>query len=98
MTRLIFSPGSESDLEEIGDFIAKDNPDIAISFVERLRRRCRDLVPFPMAGRKRDEIRPGYRSVTEGDYIIIYRVRPDAVEILHIVQGNRDLSNIVFPE
>lgn len=96
--KVLFSPESRQDLREIFRYIARDNLDAAIGFVRRLRQRCLDVAPMPNAGRKRDEIRQGFRSVTEGDYVIIYRIRPDAVEILHIVQGNRDLSKIVFPE
>ncbi|MGH9547924.1 MAG: type II toxin-antitoxin system RelE/ParE family toxin, partial [Terriglobales bacterium] len=40
MIKLIFSPRAENDLQDIGDFIAQDNLDAAISFVERLRQRC----------------------------------------------------------
>jgi toxin ParE1/3/4 len=64
VTRLTFSPDADADLEEIGDFIAEDNPDAAIAFVQRLRRRCHDLLTFPAVGRKRDEIRTGYRNAT----------------------------------
>lgn len=99
MTRLAFSPDAEADLEEIGDFIAEDNPDAAISFVQRLRSRCYDLLAYPAVGRKRDEVRTGYRSITEGEYVIFYRMADmDEVVIVHIVHSKRDLGKIAFPE
>jgi len=99
VTRLEFSPDADRDLEEIGDFIAEDNPDAAIAFVQRLRRRCHDLLTFPFAGRKRDEIRTGYRSVVEGEYTIFYRMaRPDELIIIHVIHAKRDLSSITFSD
>jgi toxin ParE1/3/4 len=45
--RLLLSPRAQLDLEEIGDYIARDNPARAISFLDELKgiasafRRCR---------------------------------------------------------
>lgn len=93
MTRLIISPEASADLQEIGDFIARDNLEAAISFVILLNQRCNALVPFPGVGRKRDEIKVGYRSISEGEYIIFYRLKTDeVVEVMRIVHGKRDLG------
>jgi plasmid stabilization system protein ParE len=34
---LVFSPKAAEDLEEIGDYIARDNPQRAVSFIEEYR-------------------------------------------------------------
>lgn len=92
MKRLVISDDAGADLENIGKFIAQENIDAAISFIKRLKERCCDLIPFPGVGRKRDAIERGYRSITEGEYVIFYREkRNDVVEILRIVHGKRDL-------
>jgi toxin ParE1/3/4 len=96
--KLIVSPEARADLRQIEEYIGEDNPKAAVDFVARLTARFDYLVTFPGMGRKRDEIRPGYRSVTEGEYIIVYRLRTDGVEILHVVHGKQDISQIVFPE
>lgn len=93
--KVIFSPQSRQDLREVFEYIAQDDLDASIGFVRRLKQRCFDLGPLPNAGRKRDEIRQGYRSVTEGEYVIIYRLRPDAIEILHVVHAKRDLDKVL---
>jgi toxin ParE1/3/4 len=92
--RLVFSSDAEADLEEIGDFIAEDNPAAAISFVQQLRQRCRQVAEFPGIGRRRSDLRSGYRSVTEGDYVILYRLASESeLEIVRVVHGMRDLGN-----
>lgn len=40
---VVIAQGAESDLERIGDGIAKDSPQRAISFVRELRERCESL-------------------------------------------------------
>lgn len=36
---------------------------------------------------------PGVRAWAVGDYVIFYRVDPDAVQILRILHGARDLGD-----
>lgn len=93
--KIVFSPESRQDLREIFNYIAKDNLDAAIAFVRRLKQRCVDLAPMPNVGKNREEIARGYRSITEGDYVIFYRLQPEIVEILHVVHGKRDLSKVL---
>jgi toxin ParE1/3/4 len=49
--RFRFSRRAEADLEEIADYIARDSPTRAASFVQELRARCRQLSEFPDAAR-----------------------------------------------
>ena len=95
--RLVFTPNSLQDFQEIHDYIAKDNADRASDFIDRLQERCNELVGFPGIGQKRDEIRVGCRSVTEGEYVIFYRVlNKKAVVIMRIIHAKRNLGKIVF--
>ena len=89
--RLVFNPNAKSDLEQIGDYIARDNPDAAIAFVGRLRDRCRQIAQFPGIGRRRSDLMSGYRSLAEGQYVILYLVLSDKVEIARILHGKQDL-------
>lgn len=49
--QLVFLPQAELDLEVIGDYIARDNPCRAASFVRELQVQCRKLVKSPKAYR-----------------------------------------------
>ncbi len=94
MTSVILSPVALEDLEEIGDYIAKDNFQAALSFVARLRNRCYSLGDNPGIGSKRDELRPRMRSVAEGDYVILYRSHAAYLEIVRVVYGKRDIKKL----
>lgn len=97
--KVLFTEAAESDLEAIGDWIAKDNPGRAMSFVRELRRSCVDIGPrplgYPFVEHRRGE---GIRRKVHGNYLIFYRVWLDAVEILRVLHGARDYARILFSE
>ena len=76
-------------LDEIAGFIAKDNPNRATSFVLELRAAVTKLQAHPgmgQAGRV-----PGTRElVLHQNYIAIYRVRGDDLEILRLHHAARN--------
>jgi plasmid stabilization system protein ParE len=46
---VVITEEAEADLEQIGDAIAVDSPERALSFVRELRGRCEGLAEFPKA-------------------------------------------------
>ena len=77
-------------VDEIAGFIAKDSPTRASSFVLELRDAVTTLQVHPGMGRAGRV--PGTRElVLHKNYIAIYRVRGDDVEILRLHQVARNL-------
>ena len=77
-------------VDEIGSFIAKDNPTRATSFVLELQVGVTKLQAHPGMGRAGRV--PGTRElVLHKNYIAIYRVRGDDVEILRLHHAARNL-------
>jgi toxin ParE1/3/4 len=83
------------DLQEIHDFIARDNANAADKFIDRLESRCRFLVGSPKIGRRRDEISAGLRSITEGNYLILYRAVTRGVFIARVLHSARDVYTLL---
>ena len=77
------------DLEEIGDWIARDNPAAASRTVNRLFDQAEALARHPDMGRAGRV--PGTRELVFADipYILRYRVRGETVEILAVFHGTR---------
>jgi toxin ParE1/3/4 len=93
--RSILSAAALADLREIGDFIAADNRDRALSFVREIRATCRSAASHPLAYPAREEIAPGVRQALHGRYRILFRPLPGGgVRILRIVHGARDLARL----
>ena len=77
-------------VDDIAGFIAKDNPSRATSFVQELNDGVTKLQAHPGMGRAGRV--PGTRElVLHKNYIAIYRVRGDDVEILRLHHVARNL-------
>ncbi len=65
--RVVLSKQAETDLEEIGDYIASDNPSRAASFVRELREHFRRIAKAPLAYAARPELGEGVRVCGHGN-------------------------------
>lgn len=94
-----FTEQAETDLEAIGDYIARDNPERAVSFVEEIVERCERLGERPYAFALVPRYaHAGVRHRSFGNYLIFYRASDDRVEILHILNAAQDYERILFPQ
>jgi toxin ParE1/3/4 len=89
--RFRFSRRAEADIEGIGDYIARDNPDRAATFVAELRAHCRVLADFPEAAPLRPGLGNDIRMAVHGRYLILYVARGELLEIRRVVHGARNL-------
>ena len=97
MADLQFTPEAEADLDNIWLYIAKESQSIerAELTLDRFSMVFSRLARNPYMGRKRDDIRPGYRSFPVGSYIVFYRlIGTDEILVLRVVHGRRDLEQI----
>jgi len=94
------SPEAEAELDEIWWYIAREsgNPEIARRFVASLAERFYLLAEYPQLGRRRDDWRPGLRSFTAGNYVIVYRIDGEDVLIVHLLHGRRDIQGLLAGE
>ena len=93
--RLCLSPYVPADLEEIVDYIAQDSPRQAARLLRLLRSRMKEIAKQPQIYRLRPELGAEARSATVGNYVILFRIRQNAVRIERVVHGNRDLLSIL---
>ena len=83
------------DIEHIRDYIAQDNPAYAQPFIERLLHTTRHLPQFPHSGRAMPEAKNvRIREVIYQGYRIIYRVLPDAIQVVTVIHGSRDVTQL----
>ena len=79
-------------LKGVHDYVAADSPAYARRLVDRLTRRTEQLESFPESGGKVLEYDdPMIRELLEGPYRIIYRVRPNRVDVLAVIHSARQL-------
>jgi toxin ParE1/3/4 len=92
--RCVFSPLAEADMEEIGDYIAQDNPSRAISFIREIRMKCTKIKDQPLASPLRPNLGEGIRMAVFGKYLIFYSFDEMVVRIERILHGARDISEL----
>jgi len=97
MRALRISPRAAADLDEIGEYIARDNPERATTFVEELRGACEGLCANPYAYPPRPEIAPEVRMAVHGRYLIFFRVLSSEVRVDRVLHGARNLRSAWEP-
>lgn len=91
------SPAALADLARISDWIGRDNPKRAVSFIEELRTACRELGAFPRAFPSFPHFGPLARRRAYGNYLIIYDVEEDFVTVVAVVHGARNIDELERP-
>jgi toxin ParE1/3/4 len=94
VSQLRISPRASSDLIEIWSYIADDSVANADAFIDKLCVTIQSLARQPGSGRHREELAPGIQSFPFGRYIIFYRVVTNAIEIVRVLHGARDIESI----
>jgi toxin ParE1/3/4 len=88
--RVLWTRRAEADLEDIGDYIAADDPVAAERWVQKLMEQARLAANAPFGGRMVPEIRmESVRETFLRAYRIVYRVIGDTVVILTVFEGHR---------
>jgi toxin ParE1/3/4 len=95
LPQLVLSPRARLDLEEIGDYIARDNPARAITFVDELRIHCFRIAATPTADPAREDLAPGLRMAIHGRYLIFFRENAERVRIERILHSARRLPRSI---
>jgi toxin ParE1/3/4 len=92
---IILSPEADEDLIEIWSYLAQQASDrVADRQLSEIETVCSTLETWPHSGRKRDELLAGVRSVPVHPYVVFYRIRDEAIEIVRVVHGRRDIVSI----
>lgn len=74
--KLVFHAAALTDLRSVHDYIAKDNPDVAVTVVRRIKSALDRLTLFPQSGRA-GTVSGTYEIVVPGlPYIVVYELSP----------------------
>jgi len=90
----ILTARAEDDLLEIWAYIAADNPAAADRVLDRIEDVFGRIAAHPQLGAARPDLADGLRYSVSGNYLVLYRQVDDAVEIVRVVHGGRDLPSL----
>ena len=96
--RFNITPAASQDMALIADDLAdRVGLDSSDRFLQGVTAKISWLTQFPSMGRRRDDLATGIRNLNYEKYLIFYRVNDEAVDILRVVQGSRNLEQIFQP-
>lgn len=99
MMKLRINPVVAEDLKGIKEFIAEDNEDMAIKTIQEIYSRFEQIQEFPYLGAdlsKRVSFRTDYKYVICGNYVVLYKVGKEVVEVYRVVNRYQDITQIFY--
>lgn len=88
-------PRARADLLDIWLYVASDNEPAADRLLARIADVCDMLCDQPNAGRARPELGvSGLRSFPVGRFVIYYQSDKDAVTVIRVLEGHRDIEAV----
>jgi len=82
---------ARQDLKEIWRFSCETwNEQQADKYLRQLAEKTALLRTNPNLGRRRDEVRPGYRSLVVNRHVVYYLVEEDSVRIVRVLHDGMD--------
>jgi len=95
MTDLVISEAARADLGEIVDYIARDNPARAETFLDELLARITAVAEHPPAYQVRTDWPVPVRAAVHRRYLIVFREHEQRVEIARVLHSARDIPAIL---
>lgn len=86
---------ARTDLAEIWDHIAQDDPKRATAFLREIEALFETLASQPTMGRERSELAEGLRSFPIGRYVVYYLPWPDGVDVVRVLHSARDVARLI---
>ena len=91
--KILWTKESLIRLQEIEEYISRDNPIVAIEFVDNLIKIAETLVDNPKEGRVVPELSiENIRELLYKNYRIVYLVKKSTIEILTVFEGHQLLK------
>lgn len=99
MARLVWTEPALSDLSEIAEYIALENPLAASTLVQRVFSAVERLDRHPRSGKVPIELSGSrYCEVVCGPCRVFYRHSKGEVYILHILRSEREIRNFLLED
>jgi addiction module RelE/StbE family toxin len=91
---------AESDLKQIIDYMAADNPGNALHLFKKIRQKASSLYVFPERGRIVPELQGQgihiYRELIVAPWRIIYRISDGTVFVLSVINSRQNIEDILL--
>ncbi|MCF6247118.1 MAG: type II toxin-antitoxin system RelE/ParE family toxin [Desulfobacula sp.] len=88
--RVLWTENAIDHLANIYEYIAFNSPTYARHMIDRITRRTEQIAEHNLSGRKVPEYdAEDIRELIEKPYRIIYRIKPDQIDVIAVIHGAR---------
>jgi toxin ParE1/3/4 len=94
--RIVLTTAARADLREISNHRRIAGDPIAHALSEKIIAAAASLSERPTRQRLRNDLSPRLRALSVGNYMIFYRVQQDAVAVVRILHGSRNITPQFF--
>lgn len=97
MKALRINPLVVTDLKNIKEFIAEDNPDMALKILREIYSQFESIQQFPDLGtklQKRVSFKTDYKYLVFNNYVILYKEEKAYIEIYRVMNRFQDITSI----
>ena len=94
MTKPVYTSAARQDLADILTYIARDKPQAAMAWVEKIEAKCLLIAAQPEMGELKQQLGADVRANVVGRYVIFHRKSHDLVEILRVIPGDRNVTSL----
>ena len=94
MTKPFYTSAARHDLTDILTFISRDKPNAALAWVEKIEAKCLSIASTPDTGELKPQLGEGVRASAVGRYVIFHRQANERVEILRVIPGDRNVTQL----
>lgn len=97
MMKLRINPIVAEDLKNIREYIAEDNEEMAVKTIQEIYARIENIQQFPYMGAdlsKRVSFKTNYKYVVWEDYVVLYKIGKEYVEVYRVVNRWQDITKI----
>jgi toxin ParE1/3/4 len=92
---ILWSPEALEDIDRLWDYYVHAAGRVTADRILReVAKAVAVINDFPLAGRARDEIRTGLRSLAAAPQTVFYRLKDDRPEIVRVLDGRQDIEEI----
>ncbi|MDP3897289.1 MAG: type II toxin-antitoxin system RelE/ParE family toxin [Mesorhizobium sp.] len=94
MSNYILSPAAQADIDEIWDYTADNSStDQADRYIAQIKQACSSISFKHRHGRDIATIRKGYRKLSIGSHIIVFRIVDSKADIVRILHQRMDIES-----
>ena len=97
MMKLRINPLVAEDLKNIKEYIAEDNEEMAVKTIHEIYTQFENIQQFPYMGAdlsKRVSFKTDYKYIIYGNYVVLYKIGDEYMEIYRVVNRHQDITKI----